>query len=65
MNSERDKQGMDKDLESAAERSMSDILSDIRSKLLAPPNTIRQNRQKYFHLLRALECLKLISMPEA
>ena len=60
MNSERSKQ--DEDLEAAAERSMFDILSDIRS--IASTPKIRQNRQKYFHLLHDLECLNLIEMPD-
>ena len=57
MNSERSEQ--DTDLEAATERSMFDILSDLTSIAQASD---KQSRQKYFHLLHNLECLKLIKM---
>ena len=58
MGSLRDEQ--DEDLESAAQRRVSDILCDVVSIAAAP--RVRQDRQKYFHLLHALECLKLIEV---
>ena len=59
MGSVSDKQ--DKELECAAGRRIGSFLCDIRSM---SQTSIKQNRQKYFHVLQALECLKLIEMPE-
>ena len=63
MNSERTKQ--DKDLEKAAGRKMRDILCDL---IYIAGNTggkdVQQKRRKYYHLLKTLNCLKLVKLPD-
>ena len=54
--------GQNQALDGLSKRKLCDILIDFRS-LAGAKSRSKQDRQKYFHLLQALESLELIDMP--